>query len=202
MNSLSSLHENKALGLGVSLLTAFSVFGISNTAHSAVLGFQDAYAPSNWTLTLDNSDGVVNTSNAPNSISIISGNNGSGNLGNTDYTIKAVADGFVSFDWSFTTQDSDGPVWDPFGYLLNGNFTQLTDNNGGLSQSGFASFNVVLGDTFGFRANTRDNLFGASTTKIGNFSAPASVPEPSLILGLIGIGIFGTISKAKKKHSS
>ena len=91
----------------------------------------------------------------------------------------------MTFDWAFATVDVDGPSFDPFGYLLNGDFTQLTDDNGALDQSGSASFSVFAGDMFGFRQNATDSAEGRASTTISNFNGPiASVPGPLPILGL------------------
>ena len=78
-------------------------------------------------------------------------------------------------------------MYDPFGYLLNGAFTKLTSDGGGLTQSGSASFSVLSGDVFGFRQNTWDSIFGRASTTISNFNGPtaaASVPGPLPILGV------------------
>jgi hypothetical protein len=83
--SISTPYKNKAFGLGVGLLTSLSVLGIANTAHA--IGFSGDYAPTNWTLNNNGTGGSVDTSGAPNSISITSGDIGLG--GDTDYTIAA-----------------------------------------------------------------------------------------------------------------
>ena len=106
---------------------------------------------------------------------------------NTDFTIAAPTAGTVSFDWNFSTLD--GAQYDPFGYLLNGVFTQLTNDLGSQTQSGSASFSVLSGDVFGFRQNSQDSGHGRASTTISNFNgptaaAPASVPGPLPILGV------------------
>jgi hypothetical protein len=67
--------------------------------------------------------------------------------------------------------DNDG------GYLIDGVFTQLADTSG---ESGFASFSVTFGETFGFRVATVDNQGEPGILTVSDFSAPApsAVPEP------------------------
>jgi hypothetical protein len=179
----------------------------SGASAATVFGFQDAYDPINWTFTNSNADGFVNTGGAPASISLTGGDNGSGDPGTTDYTTTAAAAGTVTFDWNYSTADIDGPRWDPFGYLLNGSFTQVTNNGGGVVQNGTSTFNVLAGDSFGFRIFTVDNIAGRGSVTISNFSAPGpmappptSVPEPSTVLSLLVLGGLGAGLKYLKRN--
>ncbi|MDB9434879.1 PEP-CTERM sorting domain-containing protein [Microcystis aeruginosa] len=168
----------------------------SSASAATVFGFQDAYDPINWTLTNSNADGFVDTSGAPASISLTGGDNGSGSSGTTDYTTTAAAAGTVTFDWNYST--NDGPFFDPFGYLLNGSFIQVTDDGGGLVQNGTSTFNVLAGDSFGFRIATTDNILGRGSVTISNFSAP--IPEPSTVLSLLVLGGLGAGLKYLKRN--
>ncbi|MFM6321705.1 MAG: PEP-CTERM sorting domain-containing protein [Microcystis panniformis] len=161
----------------------------SGASAATVFGFQGPYAPINWTFTNSNADGSVNTGGAPASISLTGGDNGSDNFGTTDYTTTAAAAGTVTFDWDYSTADIDGPFFDRFGYLLNGSFTQVTNNGGGVVQNGTSTFNVLAGDSFGFRIFTTDNISGRGSVTISNFSAP--IPEPSTVLSLLALGGLG-----------
>lgn len=122
---------------------------------------------------------------------------------NQDFTIAASGDGTVSFDWVYQTLDEFlSAYWDPFGILLNGVFTKLTEDNGPdedgpIAQSGSVSFSVTTGSVFGFRAHSIDSILGAATTTISNFSF-IPVPEPSTIL-LLGSGFAGVIVWRKMK---
>ena len=100
------------------------------------MGFTDSYAPANFSLTNSNADGFVNTSGAPASISITGGDNGSSSFGSTKFFTTAAAAGLVSFDWNYSTQDAQSfdPSFDPFGFNLNGIFTQLTNSFGAQSR--------------------------------------------------------------------
>ena len=159
--------------------------------------FAGVYAPGNWTFTSDPAlgDGSVDTSGAPASITITGSDNGfsSGffSNANTDYTIAVGLAGPVSFNWSYSSTDS--PPFDGFGYLLNGNFTLLADN---VSQgSGFTQFNVLAGDTFGFRVFALDNCRDPGIATISNFSAPVPGPLP-----LLGVGAaFGYSRRLRRR---
>jgi hypothetical protein len=168
----------------------------SGASAATVFGFQDAYDPINWTFTNSNADGFVNTGGAPASISLTGGDNGSNSSGTTNYTTTAAAAGTVTFNWNYST--ADGPFWDPFGYLLNGSFTQVTNNGGGVFQNGTSTFNVLAGDSFGFRIFTRDNFLGPGSVTISNFSAP--IPEPSTVLSLLVLGGLGAGLKYLKRN--
>lgn len=162
---------------------ASATLGLAASPVQALTQFAGDYAPGNWTQTIQG-DGSIDTSGAPASITLTGANDGGGNQ-NTDFTIAAPTAGTVSFDWSYTTTDI--AFYDPFGYLLNGAFTQLTDDGGSSNQSGSASFSVLAGDMFGFRQNSLDSCCGRASTTISNFNgpiAPASVPGPLPILGV------------------
>lgn len=97
----------------------------------------------------------------------ISSDNASGAEGFTDLVVDITEDVTITFDWSFTTQDS--PLWETFGYTVDGAYTQLTDSNGANNQTGTATVSLVTGQEFGFRSVSSDGFFGAGTTTISNF---------------------------------
>ncbi|MDB9423412.1 PEP-CTERM sorting domain-containing protein [Microcystis aeruginosa CS-564/01] len=166
----------------------------SGASAATVFGFQDAYDPINWTLTNSNADGFVDTSGAPASISLTGGNTSTGGFGTTNYTTTAAAAGTVTFNWNYSTNDS--PNYDGFGYLLNGSFSLVTSS----PNNGTSTFNVLAGDSFGFRVYTTDNCCGRGSVTISNFSAPAPVPEPSTVLSLLVLGGLGTGLKYLKRN--
>lgn len=168
------------------------------SAKPAEAAFVGAYDPDEWEVVNTNANGFVNTAAAPNFITLVGGDNGSFLSGTTDYVIQAIADGVLSFNWSYFTVDPNGAVADPFSFLNNGVATLVfgSGNNGG----GDFSTTVKAGDIFGFRVATTDNIFGRGGVRISNFSAPdsASVPEPLTIAGsAIALG-FGAWMKRKQ----
>lgn len=157
---------------------AGATLGLAANPAQALTQFAGYYAPANWTQTIGG-DGSINTGGAPNSVILNGSDNYSGSNVNTDFTITAPLGGTVSFNWSYST--ADGPGYDDFGYLLNGAFTQLTDDSGAQTQSGSASFSVLAGDVFGFRQNSEDSFWGRASTTISNFNV--AVPGPLPLLG-------------------
>ncbi|WP_432671339.1 hypothetical protein [Flavobacterium sp. SM2513] len=136
--------------------------------------FTGAFAPENWTTTNTDTNGNVNTANAPASIIITSGNNGSSFPGTTDYSIVVPASGTLSFNWNYTT--NDGPEWDYPQIVYNSVISYFTDFNesGADTQSGFETIEVVAGETFVLRMYTQDNSGPSGIVTISNFSVVSS----------------------------
>ncbi len=136
------------------------------------ISFQNEYAPANWVLAQTNSNGSVNTSLAPASISMVSSDGLSGS-GQTNYSITIPCSGNVTFDWAYST--FDGAPYDYPTYFINGGAPILFPgySTGGLqNQNGTASIAVNAGDVLTLQAHSVDNSFGSCTTVISNFSAP------------------------------
>jgi hypothetical protein len=131
-------------------------------------GFAAAYAPSSWTFSANEGDGSIDTSNAPSTIEITGSDSNSGDLINTDYTIEAPGTGIVSFDWDY--QSADSGDYDGFGYVLNGVFVKLADND--TQGTGTEQVSVETGDAFGFRVFTTDDSGGVGQVTISQFAAP------------------------------
>ncbi|MCO6459843.1 MAG: proprotein convertase P-domain-containing protein, partial [Saprospiraceae bacterium] len=102
--------------------------------------------------------------------------------------------GTISYNWSWST--NDGPFFDNSGYLhnvpgtmqwFNGQNTtaygcyQLTDDFGGLNQSGSSSVLINAGDNFGFYSYTVDGAFGPGTLVVSNFSFQATPTLPAFV---------------------
>ena len=186
----------KALNLLALGIASATTFAPPVSAVQLQQDFAGVYAPANWTFTSDPAlgDGSVDTSGAPASITITGSDNG-GSLPfsnvNTDYTIAVGLAGPASFDWSYSSSDCCN--FDGFGYLLNGNFTQLAQNSS--QGSGFTQFNVLAGDTFGFRVFALDNAGSPGVATISNFSAPVPGPLP-----LLGVGAaFGYSRRLRRR---
>lgn len=179
------------VALGVLALVAVSAL----SSHAAVVGFTGPYDISNWTFSNSNgTDGFLDTSNAPTSVLIASGNNGPiDNGANTDFSIVAPFSGSVGFDWSYST--TDGPFWDRFLVGVDGVFIQLTDNNGSQTQSGSYSISLLEGQLLTLRVFTVDAILGRGETTISNFYA---VPEPTS-MAIFGLGALGFAYRNRRK---
>ncbi|MGF1482385.1 MAG: PEP-CTERM sorting domain-containing protein [Cyanophyceae cyanobacterium] len=200
---LNLIYRTPRVGLvAPGLLALVTVCGTTAAPVSAsiisVSGFEGPYDPTNWTLINENADGFVDTTDAPNSITLTGGDDGSFSLGSTSFVISAPADGTVAFDYDYSSFNVDGPFFDPFGIVVDEIFTQLTDNFGPDDQSGSFSFDVEQGDSFGFAVQTVDNLLGPASATISSFEAPAPVPEPTTVLGLLGVSGLGLVLQRKK----
>ena len=173
------------------------VAGYAPVSSAYTEGFSGYYDVANWTKTLDG--GSVDTTGEPASITLTSSNTGSGVPSSQDFTIASAGDGLVSFSWTFVATDVDDPGYDPFGYLLNGVFTKVTDDSGSALQSGTTSFNVSAGDIFGFRAYSTDSKFGSSITVVSDFAAPpAAVPLPAAVW-MFGSGLLALLGFNRRK---
>jgi hypothetical protein len=121
---------------------------------------QGCIAPANWTLTNTSANGSLDTSQAPCSMTLIGGNNGSGNPGTSDLKICSGA-GTFSFNWGFTAPTNIGltPVWHAA--------DQTTNIGAGASAGTIVAnrpSNLVAGDLIIVVLHARDN--------IGNVAAP------------------------------
>lgn len=163
--------------------------------------FTGPYDLNNWTLTNTNADGSWNSNPGPPiELFLTGGDNGSGTQGTTDFTFVAFESGTVSFNWGYDTVDDPG--FDSGGWLLNGNYTPLANGPGQMPFfDGFVSFDVEIGDVFGFRVDTDDNIFGPGILGVTNFNFDATViPEPSTmaLVGLIMAG--GAVGYRKRRQ--
>ncbi len=193
---LSNKIAFSTLAIGLTMISGVSAVPVRAATLS---GFEGPYAPNNWTLTNNNADGFVDLASAPNAITLTGGDNGSNSRGNTNFTITAPGSGNVSFNYDYSTVDVI-PLFDPFGIILNGNFTQITDDFGPNNQVGIVSFDVDLGDTFGFSVQTLDNILGSASVTISEFEAPAPIPEPGIIISLLTFSGLGIIMKREKQY--
>ncbi|MCZ2140191.1 MAG: GEVED domain-containing protein, partial [Bacteroidia bacterium] len=139
-----------------------------------VHNFAGYYAPGNWTLTQNNSNGVVNPV-SPTTITISSGTNGSGLPGSTEVSIPINCAGVVSFNWTYTHADAFGSLFDYPQYAINSNPDSLFTNfiqGGSNSQSGIQNLYVNAGDTIHIKIVTIDNDLTPCNMTFTNFSAP------------------------------
>lgn len=133
--------------------------------------FTGSFVAANWGSVQISCDGYVDLTNAPTSISLISGDDGSGNPGTIDFTITVPQSGNLSFDWDYSTVDD--PDYDYPLYLINGTEYPFStyDNIGSLTQNGSETcISLMQGDVFAFRMYTGDNVWGRASVEISNFS--------------------------------
>lgn len=136
---------------------------------SNIVSFTGDFDASNW-VTIVEGNGFVDTGGAPNSVALTSSDNGifSQDHGN-DWCIEIPYETSLQFTWNYTSYNSS-PFWDPFGYRVNGEFFQLTNDNGGLIQQGNHTLHLEAGDTFCFSQETVDAIFGAAVTIVSGFT--------------------------------
>ena len=173
--------------------------------------FIQTYDLSQFTLTNTNADGTAMSPDGGLSLILTGGNDGSGLSGTTDFVMNATVGGLISFDFIYSacslTDICDTPGFDFGGYLLDSNFIQVADTTG---LSGKVSFNIVSGDTFGFRLGTLDNTGEPGILTITNFSGPeaaSGVPEPSsgpvmLLIGAIAMSVRFLRSRNRKSKET
>lgn len=179
----------------INLFKSFIVAGAMIVISPAHASFEGYYDVSNWQTTITaGSDASIDLTNAPNSITLIGGDNANSGpdlFATIDFTISADATGMLSFNWSYETTD-ESAEWDPLFFLHNDIEYALSADGGSLAQTGFFEFNVQLGDIFGFRQASLDSLFGSAQSTISNFSAPVPLPGALVLFGiaLASLNIF------------
>jgi hypothetical protein len=106
----------------------------------------------------------------------------------------------LSFHWSYTSVDDNGSTQDPFGYAVDGVYTALSADGGWAAQQGDVTLSLAKGQTFSFRADSTDSIFGAATTVISGVSAVSAVPEPAghwMALG--GLAALGALRRRQRR---
>ncbi|MFM6184280.1 MAG: hypothetical protein ACKPA8_22800 [Dolichospermum sp.] len=145
-----------------------SILALSAPARAITFGFTGDYAPSKWNLINSNADGSVDTSTAPNSITLTGGNNGSRSFGRTDYRITNTntLPVNISFNWLYSSLDT--PNFDRFDVNLNGSYTTIAGSN---ASGTYTTTLIPNGNTFGFSIATSSNFSPRGSVTISNFSA-------------------------------
>ncbi len=151
-------------------------------------GFSQAYAPANWTISLNGGAGSVNTSGAPGSITMVSSNAGSGNTIVTEFRITAIASGVMSYHYLYSSVDEF--LLESFSLYVNGSFVLGSQ----ISTPGEGNFTTPVslnaGDLIQFRMKTDDDMGGAATIVISSFSPPGGVwVNPPAEINLKGNGV-------------
>ena len=184
------------------LLTIILAFGLSSGVANAA--FSGDYALANWTFVSSDGGGSFDVSGAPNTARMTSSDigNAAHHPSTVDATVVAMAESIVSFHGEYLTSDRGGPAFDTAGFLLNGIYTQLSDDFGANFSTDDYSFHVNAGDTFGFRMFSIDSAFGSATGSASNFEVTA-VPEPeTYAMFMAGLGILGFMARRRKNGQS
>lgn len=195
------------------------MLGLFGQAHAALIDSTSAdpalsndatfeFGGFTWNTEFHTGDGSIGTGDEANvgaDLTITGSNNHSGVNAETFMTTTASTDGWISFNWDYTTFDPPS-VWDPFLWLYGSTLetvgeTFITDVVVA-NQSGFWEFFVTAGDVFGLSILTDNFQFteGAFVDITAfTFSAlgVSPVPLPAAFL-LFGIGIAG-LSLVRKK---
>ena len=179
------------------------------TAQPAAAAPITGYALSDFTLINTNANGSIAASPDGSAWILTGPNNGSGLEGTTDLVTTAKAAGMIQFQFAFSTldvwdpSDPDGP-YDYAGYLLGPTFVLLADQSG---DSGPVLFAVTMGQTFGFRVASTDNIGEPGILTISAPGGGAEIPEPgtwSLFVAASAAALAGSrIRRAvcnKEKH--
>ncbi|MBK8503968.1 MAG: T9SS type A sorting domain-containing protein [Saprospiraceae bacterium] len=129
--------------------------------------FSGVFDEDNWIEILEG-DGYVDTLWSPYKISLVGNDNGSS--GSTNYCIQAKKDTVLAFAWELRSQNSDA-MYDPFGYLLNGEFYLLTKgipgaSSGPVYQNGYKIIELRSGDQFCFSQQSTDGIDGPGITAV------------------------------------
>lgn len=168
-------------------------FALPARAGLIVSSFVDVFDIANWTL-VTAGDGSIDLTSAHKKITLNGADDGSGPTDQLMW-IEAPVDGQVSFFWQYESLDI-APVYDTFGYWINGQFTEVIDVLGGVSQFGSGAFEVRQGDRFGFVQNSFDSTGGAASSGVSLFSFVEidrnGVPLPAtLMLAGLGLALLG-----------
>jgi hypothetical protein len=146
-------------------------------------------------------DGFVNT--FPGGFDLFGADNGA-SQNYTTYTATASTNKTVTVNWTYTTNDCCGSVWDPAGYVVNGVFTQLsTDSStqGQVDSSGSFIVSLLAGDVYGMYVFSPDSIQGRADISVlaseGTTPIPAALP-----LFASGMGGLGLLTWRRKKKSA
>ena len=110
----------------------------------------------------------------------------------TTYLATATAAATLTFKWTYGTADIDGSAFDPAGYVLNDLFTQLTIDDGFLTQNGIVTLTVLAGQSYGFYIDSLDVALGRAHIAVSETPLPAA-----LLLFASGLGVLRLFSRRR-----
>jgi hypothetical protein len=190
------------------LLSLFMCFAIiiivkAQPLNTSTFGLNGYYDIANWDQ-FPNS-GNINTAGAPNSIVFTSGDD---NESDTSYiSILAPNTIVVKINWTYETNDYDGPEFDYPVYIINGVIHKFNsfDLYGPDEQSGLETFTVRDGQTFGFGAYTFDGIYGECTINSVSFefeTVPVGISVVLGAFGLVGVSFLARRRLRKNRNNS
>ncbi len=108
----------------------------------------------------------------------------------TYYTETFAAATSLSFSWTYETFDDTDASYDKAGYVNDGTFTQLSDDNWtkGSSYSGTATVTVAANTVFGWYIDSVNQFGGAGQLQVDVNAVPEPASIALLVSGLIGLG--------------
>jgi hypothetical protein len=198
---LTNTHQVlRSLILAVTIAIAIAA---SAPAEAFTIGFNGAYDPSQWTITILGTPplGSAVFSASHTTLTINGGDSVVGCTGGSagfpgpcevDVTSKNPNNSF-SFHWDYNTSDI-GAGFDQFGLLLNGAHSVLSDLGGPLHQSG--DIFIKASTQFGWYLNCTDCTGGAASVNITQFTA---APEPASLM-LFGLGL-ATLAVLRRRRA-
>jgi hypothetical protein len=111
--------------------------------------------------------GKVDITNAPQTVTLDSGNNYLKSTSSMQITIPFA--GSLSFSYNLLSNDIDGLKYDPFGILYNGVKYILANSEQENSKTDTVTIDLQPNDVFGFYIETLDGIGGNASVVISNF---------------------------------
>lgn len=143
-----------------------------NEAEGLVGGFNGDFAPENWAVEAEASQGAsVNIS--PGVLTIIGVDESGDDNVFTQALINVTETGAYSFSWSYSTDDSNAS-YDP-AYYYNGSWVVLEDDANTTSDMATVEIWLNAGDQFGWAVESTDGCCGSGTLIVRNFAHPGTV---------------------------
>ena len=171
MDSAPEISTAMAQPSSFCLGSSTNLTAVATTPPVTSSNFTGTYAPVSWIF--DAGPGGSMSSGFPANLSLTSGNSAA--MGYTIYSranIHPTKNATVSFNWSYTTSDVDGPAYDPPLFFVNGNVIALSTfaSSGSVTQSGSQVVNITAGQSFALAIYTSDGQWGSASVTYSNFT--------------------------------
>ena len=172
--------------------TALAFAGLATAAFTSAASAAYAFANDNG------GDGSL--VGADPSFTILGSDNGvdDGFANTASYVQLFAAATTVSFDWRYSTADSDGGAYDPAGYVLGGVQHALsTENDFGQGTFRHATIAVASGQTFGWYVSSVDSEYGRGQLDV-SVTGVSAVPEPTAAaMWCVGLALAGFVARRR-----